>query len=134
MNEAQRAESKRHADALELYATGDEHQRPIEAAEAFLRSIAAEPQGEPVAHVIDRDNCKVWWSDKFTHISQAPANGTPLYLRPAQTPMTDEELLGAIARGWCSPENEAKEMDSDLAFAIAKEVRSAIERKILGLA
>lgn len=32
------------------------------------------------------------------------------------------ELLGAIARGWCSPANEKKEMDSDLAEAIAAEV------------
>ena len=34
------------------------------------------------------------------------------------------DLLGAVARGWCAPENEKKEMDSDLAVAIAKEVQS----------
>ncbi len=33
-----------------------------------------------------------------------------------------ETLLGAIARGWCSKENEHKEMDSVLACAIADEV------------
>ena len=33
-----------------------------------------------------------------------------------------EEVCGAVARGWCSPENSSKEMDSDLATAIAKEV------------
>lgn len=32
------------------------------------------------------------------------------------------EIRGAVARGWCSPENERKEMDSDLALAIADEV------------
>ena len=33
-----------------------------------------------------------------------------------------EELLGAIARGWCTSVNEKKVMDSDLAIAIAEEV------------
>lgn len=33
-----------------------------------------------------------------------------------------DDLLGAIGRGWCSPENANKEMDSTLAIAIAKEV------------
>jgi hypothetical protein len=39
----------------------------------------------------------------------------------AKAGVTDE-LLGAIARGWCSPENSHKEMDSALALAIASEV------------
>jgi len=30
-----------------------------------------------------------------------------------------EELLGAIARGWCSEKNSHKTMDPDLAIAIA---------------
>jgi len=33
------------------------------------------------------------------------------------------ELLGAVARGWCAPENAHKVMDADLALAIAAEVR-----------
>ncbi len=33
-----------------------------------------------------------------------------------------EELLGAIARGWCTDENSHKDMDSDLAVAIYEEV------------
>jgi hypothetical protein len=33
-----------------------------------------------------------------------------------------EEVLGAVARGWCHPENHEKVMDSDLAIAIAKEL------------
>ena len=36
--------------------------------------------------------------------------------------MNYEELLGAIARGWCTPVNEKKVMDSDLAIAIAEEI------------
>ena len=33
-----------------------------------------------------------------------------------------EELLGAVARGWCHPKNENKVFDPDLAIAIAAEV------------
>ena len=35
-----------------------------------------------------------------------------------------EELLGAIARGWCHPKNEGKVFDPDLAIAIAAEVNA----------
>ena len=35
-----------------------------------------------------------------------------------------EDLLGAIARGWCHTENSSKVMDASLAVAIAKEVQS----------
>jgi hypothetical protein len=37
--------------------------------------------------------------------------------------LSDEKLLGAIARGWCSPENSGKEMDVALAFAIADSIQ-----------
>jgi len=35
---------------------------------------------------------------------------------------TVEQVRGAVARGWCHPSNSHKEMDSDLALAIADEV------------
>lgn len=38
-----------------------------------------------------------------------------------------EELLGAIARGWCHKKNSSKVMDSDLAVAISEEVVKFIE-------
>ena len=39
--------------------------------------------------------------------------------------MTDDDLVRqAIARGWCHPKNSSKEMDPDLADAIAAEVRA----------
>ncbi len=38
-----------------------------------------------------------------------------------------EELLGAIARGWCSEKNEHKTMDPDLAIAIFDEVEKQIK-------
>ena len=40
-----------------------------------------------------------------------------------------EELLGAIARGWCSKKNSHKEMDSDLALAIFDEVEQHIRQQ-----
>ena len=36
--------------------------------------------------------------------------------------MTIEEIQQAVARGWCSKENEHKEMDVTLAIAISKQV------------
>lgn len=39
------------------------------------------------------------------------------------------EIIGAIARGWCSPENSHKEMDTTLAEAIADEVIKIIDAK-----
>lgn len=38
-----------------------------------------------------------------------------------------KELLGAIARGWCSEKNSHKTMDSDLALAIFDEVEKQIK-------
>jgi hypothetical protein len=39
-----------------------------------------------------------------------------------------EELLSAIARGWCSEKNSHKIMDSDLALAIFDEVEQQIKQ------
>ena len=36
------------------------------------------------------------------------------------------DLLGAVARGWCSEENKHKKVDVVLAEAIAKEVEKLI--------
>ena len=40
-----------------------------------------------------------------------------------------EELLGAIARGWCSEKNSHKTMDPDLALAIFDEVERQIKQR-----
>ena len=40
-----------------------------------------------------------------------------------------EELLGAIARGWCSEKNSHKNMDPDLALAIFDEVEQQIRQQ-----
>ena len=42
-----------------------------------------------------------------------------------------EEILGAIARGWCSEDNERKQMDPDLALAIAEEIYKLIHIDIV---
>ena len=44
--------------------------------------------------------------------------------QPEQESVAFESLLGAIARGWCHEKNANKEMDSDLAMAIATEVKT----------
>lgn len=36
--------------------------------------------------------------------------------------LSEPALLGAIARGWCHPKNSGKEVDADLAAAIASEI------------
>lgn len=39
--------------------------------------------------------------------------------------MTRDEILMAVARGWCTPENKHKEMDSVLVSAIVSEIMQA---------
>ena len=60
-------------------------------------------------------------------------------LLPQQEPVALGDLLGAVARGWGHSKNAHKEMDSDLAIAIAEEVRAlyvtqpAAQREWVGL-
>jgi hypothetical protein len=42
-------------------------------------------------------------------------------------PYSIAEIRGAVARGWCADKNRDKEMDSDLAEAIAQEVLRMLE-------
>ena len=46
-----------------------------------------------------------------------------------QEPVAWDDLLGAVARGWGHSKNAHKEMDSDLALAIAEEVKSLLKEK-----
>lgn len=48
--------------------------------------------------------------------------------------MTREDIMGAVARGWCAPKNEDKVMDSDLALAISEEVWNLLNPPNLGCA
>ncbi len=40
------------------------------------------------------------------------------------------QIIGAVGRGWCSPENSGKEMDYDLANAITVEVETLLKTDI----
>lgn len=42
-------------------------------------------------------------------------------------PLTDAQISGAVARGWCHPRNKFKLVDADLALAIAAEVSALID-------
>ncbi len=43
-----------------------------------------------------------------------------------------DAICGAVARGWCTSKNEAKQMDADLAEAIAIEVYTLSENHLNG--
>ena len=43
---------------------------------------------------------------------------------------SEQLILQAVARGWCSPENAHKEMDADLAKAITQEVLAALRAPV----
>ena len=45
--------------------------------------------------------------------------------------MTKEEILGAVARGWCTPENSHKEVDVVLGEAITNEIVLALDKSVL---
>ena len=95
---------------------------------------AAQPQPEPVRTALEQYD-----------LDQSPAyregyedgrrKGYEVGKRHAAQPqpeavaLTDADLLGAIARGWCSPANSHKTMDTDLAFAIAGEARAVLAAK-----
>jgi len=74
------------------------------------------------------------WSD---HQQERNGYNTPLYDTAQLKKFAElivaecinrEELLGAIARGWCSEKNSHKTMDSDLALAIFDEVERQIKK------
>lgn len=54
---------------------------------------------------------------------------TPLYTTPpaAQAQIDINQLLQAIARGWCHERNKHKVMDTDLAYAIAEQVEKLLQ-------
>lgn len=52
------------------------------------------------------------------------------YLKQSKA-STIEEIRGAVARGWCTPENSHKVMDATLALAIADSVCAALQSRCL---
>ena len=61
---------------------------------------------------------------------QHPGQTIWLYAQPVPAlpapAVPASQILGAVARGWCHPENSAKAMDSDLALAIAAEIAALL--------
>lgn len=45
--------------------------------------------------------------------------------------MTKEQIMQAVARGWCSEKNSSKTMDVDLAMAITDEVILELDGSVL---
>ena len=42
-----------------------------------------------------------------------------------------QNIMGAVARVWCHPDNSNKTMDSDLAMAIVSEIEDMLEKEEL---
>lgn len=74
----------------------------VKAVAARIESAAAPAASTPAAEQADQ-----------SHV-MPPTRGTGSQL--------DEAIVGAVARGWCAPENAHKIMDTDLALAITREV------------
>jgi hypothetical protein len=92
-------------------------------------TVEAKPVQEPVGTV---RSC-VWNGQGFT-ISAITSTklrfDQPLYTsQQSREPISEDEILEAIARGWCHAKNVRKEMDGDLASAIASEVSRAIKAR-----
>ena len=93
-----------------------------------------EPQAEPVAW--RRYNRSIGWQyeDGVTSFASDPS-AEPLYAAPQAVaePLSAEQILGAVARGWCHPTTSSKEMDAELALAIAAEVSALIDAHGIGI-
>lgn len=62
-------------------------------------------------------------------LSAIPGEWMPLYATPPAPAFSEEEILGAVARGWCDPANSYKEMDSILATSITREVCATLRAR-----
>ena len=77
-------------------------------------------------------------NERIKQLAEQAGQGEPFHIPPefvekfaeliVRECASREELLGAIARGWCSEKNSHKTMDSDLALAIFDEVEQQIKR------
>ena len=90
---------------------------------------------EPVAWMIktDQEGADIAWDkEQLEDITEFYKDECwefeviPLYTAPRE--LSDEEIIGAIARGWCSEKNSSKTMDSDLAMAIADEIKAILKK------
>ena len=78
----------------------------------------------PSEHMLDQPGSwriRKWDTAPFPEATHKLSAGDS-YVDSRQEP-SEGALLAAIARGWCTPENERKEVDCTLGLAIAAEVR-----------
>ena len=81
---------------------------------------------------------KQLWDDSIEEFSKQHQYATIMLPEPLREKFAElivkecinrEELLGAIALGWCSEKNSHKTMDPDLALAIFDEVEQQIKQQ-----
>ena len=103
---------------------------------AELEKLVSEMKYEKSSGVYEKQSEPVAWMTEngtiFDELPPISGGLIPLYTTPQTKPLSDEELLQAIGRAWCSPDNSHKEMDSVLAIAIAEEIKTAIEANVRG--
>lgn len=68
-------------------------------------------------------------SEPYDVLKAQNALRTAIEQAEKREPVAWDDLLGAVARGWGHSKNAHKEMDSDLALAIAEEVKSLLKEK-----
>ena len=87
------------------------------------------PTPSPTPEPLPKRLLTIWHRLALRHRGQLRCTGRRWKLCRTLTEPTDLELLtGAVARGWCHPENISKEMDTDLAEAIIDEVLPLLVR------
>jgi len=83
----------------------------------YTDPVSQPEQSEPVAYMVKLDDVTC-----FEYVKRERSISLYTHPAPPLRELNYEELLEAISRGWCTPVNEKKVMDSDLAIAIAEEV------------
>ena len=94
--------------------------------------------GQTIANIICGDDEFKALGNEFNKLNQATRECIYKLIEQNQEKFAElivkecvnrEELLGAIARGWCSEKNSHKTMDPDLALAIFDEVERQIKQQ-----
>lgn len=103
---------------------------------------ATDENAERTKRLYATDDAAVW-TDEFMSVVEngatvdwglmvgwfANAIETAKNLHAAHRP-DREDVLGAVARGWCHPENARKSMDVDLAVSITDEVMLLLSARV----
>jgi hypothetical protein len=63
---------------------------------------------------------------QLTRVQEFASQESKEFEDSGDSSMTQEEIRGAVARGWCHDKNAHKVMDTDLALAISEEVEKLL--------